>query len=83
VSGISNKVGNSKTHLFLFFRLVPELQIYGLAKFEDVVGVNWRRAVLTERGAAVFRRIDERMARTKIPATERKLFEDLRIKLIS
>lgn len=50
VVGITNKVGMSDYHQFIFFNISPKLQIHGLVDNEKVSGVQYRRTYVTPLG---------------------------------
>jgi len=50
VVGVTNELGMSDYHQFIFFNISPKLQIHGLVDNEKVSGVQYRRAFVTPLG---------------------------------
>ncbi len=52
--GFTNKMGGSDLIRFLYFNVIPKLQIHGLADTEEVPNMRYRRASLTIKGRSLF-----------------------------
>jgi len=71
ITGINNTFGMSDTHRFLYFNVLPKLQIHGLAINERVPGATWRRFTLTKKGLNLLSYIEKnRILTSKSSTTE-------------
>lgn len=59
VTGVTNKIGSSKVDNFLYFNVLPKLEIYDLAGLEKVAGMQWQRYRLTAKGKALIAFFDK------------------------
>ena len=50
VTGVTNSPNAGMTERFLYYSVVPKLQIHSLAENEKVSGVRWRRGFLSKEG---------------------------------
>jgi hypothetical protein len=74
VTGLSNNNAANDLTTFLFFHVVPSLQIYGLVEIQKVPGVLWRRATTTRFGREVLQELDRRRL-SQVGAQSKKLDE--------
>jgi Domain of unknown function (DUF4062) len=60
IHGINNKAGMSAVQQFVYFNLLPKLQMYGLADNERVPGAAYRRGFLNKNGQELFAEFEKR-----------------------
>jgi regulator of replication initiation timing len=53
ITGVTNKVQDTKLMSFLYFNVAPKLQIHDLVLNEKVASVVWRRFSVTQKGTAL------------------------------
>nr|WP_313411858.1 DUF4062 domain-containing protein [Stenotrophomonas geniculata] len=63
VTGVTNKMGSSKVDNFLYYNVLPKLEIYDLAGLEKVAGMQWQRYRLTAKGKALIAFFDKDASR--------------------
>ena len=50
ISGVTNQSGMSEFRSFIYYNIIPKLQLHGLADTERVAGAMYRRGYLTKKG---------------------------------
>jgi len=64
--GVTNEYGIDKTTSFVYNKLCPKIQTYGIVQNEKVAGAKYRRYAITEKGTQFFAYIEKRMLQEKI-----------------
>lgn len=70
VTGMDNQIGMQSLNKFLYFNVLPKLEVHGLATSEKVAGARYRRKALTPKGHAFLAYIDRLHASSKTATTE-------------
>lgn len=61
IAGITNQHGINAAESFLYYKLCPELQVYGIISNEKVTGVRYRRSFVTQFGMELLAECDRRV----------------------
>ncbi|WP_145944064.1 hypothetical protein [Fuerstiella marisgermanici] len=72
VTGIDNQYGMKPIDQFLYFNVLPKIEVHGLATSEKVAGVKFRRKALTPKGHAFLAYIDRLHAEKKETKTDNR-----------
>lgn len=72
IIGINNRMDMSDTDKFLFFNVLPKLQIYGLAISESVPNVAWRRFALSPKGISLLAYMQRKDSEAKKESEDNK-----------
>lgn len=62
ITGVTNRYNANEYETFIYFSLIPKLQVYDLAENEKVTGVAYRRSYLTKKGRRFLAWLDQRAA---------------------
>lgn len=60
VTGVKNNYDADKVESFLFFNILPKLEIHGLAYQEKIAGVQWKNYKLSPRGLQIVAYIEKK-----------------------
>lgn len=60
ITGVTNKYGATEHDIFLYYNVLPKLEIHELAALEKVSGVQWQRYRLTAKGKALLAYLDKK-----------------------